>query len=138
MISMGFKIQQMTSMYEFEDGSDRRTRHYTVMGSGSRQNQNHIVIDLRDIAKSVEMHREALAKNSMAFEEMCAKEMFVAMSVNPELTPDILGRIYAVHIMLSTPEEIEDLIDDPGFLQYVGRKEYARLKPLYDQMESSK
>ena len=60
--------------------------------------------------------------------------MFVAMHVNSPLTRDILGRIYAVRVMLSNPEEIEPFLDDRDFLLYVGEQEYERIKPFYDEM----
>ena len=135
MPDMGFKIKDMLSMYKFERGSTRPSAHYTVVDPS--QVSEDVVVDLWDIRGSLKKHKAALAENAEAFFSMCSEEMFVAMYVNSTLTPDILGRIYAVRQMLASPEEMEPLVDDPDFLLYVGTQEYARLKPLYDKMGGS-
>ena len=131
---MGFKIQCMLSMYEFEEESGKKSAHYTLMDPTPQQIQDLVVVDLWDIRKSLERHKRTLAENAEAFFDMCAEEVFVAMSVNSTATLDILGRIYAVRQMLANPEEIGPLLDEPGFLRHVGEQEYARLKPSYDEM----
>ena len=47
------------------------------------------------------------------------------MAVNSPLVMEIFGRIYAVTNMISNPEEVEQYLDDEGFLLYVGEQEYA-------------
>ena len=130
---MGFKIQDMLSMYEFEAGSKEPSRHFTAIDQAPQHGQ-HMVIDLWDIRGSLERHKTALEENSELFSRICSQETFVAMHVNSPLTRDILGRIYAVRVMLSNPEEIEPFLDDQDFLLYVGEQEYERIKPFYDEM----
>ena len=130
---IGFKIQDMLSMYEFEAGSKEPSRHFTAIGQAPQHGQ-HMVIDLWDIGGSLERHKTALEENSELFSKICSQETFVAMHVNSPLTRDILGRIYAVRVMLSNPEEIEPFLDDQDFLLYVGEQEYERIKPFYDEM----
>ena len=130
---MGFKIQDMLSMYEFEAGSKKPSMHFTAIDQAPQHGQ-HMVIDLWDIRGSLERHKTALEENSELFSKICSQETFVAMHVNSPLTRDILGRIYAVRVMLSNPEEIEPFLDDQDFLLYVGEQEYERIKPFYDEM----
>ena len=111
---IGFKIQDMLSMYEFEAGSKEPSRHFTAIGQAPRQNGQHMVIDLWDIGGSLERHKTALEENSELFSRICSQETFVAMHVNSSLTRDILGRIYAVRVMLSNPEENRALPRRPG------------------------
>ena len=136
MLSMGFKMQDMLSMYEFDE-SGRRTKHYTMMRPTEQQTQNLVVIDLWNIKKSLDVHSKTLAENADAFSEIRAEEMFVAMQVNSPQVHDILGRMYALVQMLTNPGGSEPLLDDPRFLRYIGEQEYARLKPILDNMRKT-
>ena len=58
MLSMGFKIQEMVSMYEFDEASGKKTKHYTMMEPAPEVLRDLVVIDLWDIKKSVEKAQE--------------------------------------------------------------------------------
>lgn len=135
MLSMGFKIKEMVSMYEFDEVSGKLEQHYTMIDPEPEKLRDLVVIDLWDIKESVNRHRKTLAENAGIFSSMRAEELYVAMSVNTPLVKEIFGRIYAVSHMISSPEEMEPYLDDEGFLSYVGEQEYARLKPLFDKIE---
>lgn len=137
MLSMGFKIQEMVSMYEFDEASGKRAKHYTMMDPAPGALGDLVVIDLWNIRESVEKHRKFLEENTEIFSSMRAEELHVAMKVNAPWVMEVFGRMYAVQHMLLKPDEPEPLLDDPAFLSYVGKKEYARLKPLYDRMTGS-
>ena len=128
-------MQDMLSMYEYDE-SGRLTKHYTMMRPTEQQIQDLVVIDLWSLRESLEKHSRTLAKNADIYSEMRVEEMYVAMVVNSPLLPDILGRMYAFHQMLTNPEEDEPLLDDPKFLRYVGEQEHARLKPVFDNMRN--
>ena len=137
MLSMGFKIQEMVSMYEFDEASGKQTKHYTMMEPAPEALRDLVVIDLWDIKESVEKHRKILEENAEIFSSMCAEELYVAMSVNAPWVMGVFGRMYAIQHILLKPEEPELLLDDPAFLSFVGEQEYARLKPLHDGMTRS-
>ena len=82
MLSMGFKIQEMVSMHEFDEASGKQTKHYTMMEPAPEALRDLVVIDLWDIKESVEKHRKILEKNAEIFSSMRAEEMYVTMSVN--------------------------------------------------------
>ena len=136
MLSMGFKMQDMLSMYEYDE-SGRLTKHYTVMRPTDEQIRKLVVIDLWNLRESLERHSGTLAENADAYSEMRTEETYVTMKVNSSLAFDIIGRMYAFHQMLTNPEEDEPLLDDPKFLRYVGEQEYARLKPILDDMHKA-
>ncbi len=94
MISMGFKIKEMVSMYEFDEVSGKLGKHYTLIDPDPQKMQDKVVIDLWDIKESVDRHRKTLVENSEIFSSMRAEELFVAMSVNSPLVMEIFGRIY--------------------------------------------
>lgn len=135
MLSMGFKIQEMVSMYEFDEASGKQTMHYTLMNPPPGKFLNLVVIDLWDIKASVNRHRKTLEENAEIFSSMRAEELHVAMSVDMPWVKEVFGRMYAVAQMLASPEEIEQHLDDDDFLTYVGEQEYARLRPLFDKLE---
>ena len=137
MLSMGFKIQEMVSMYEFDEASGKQTKHYTMMEPAPEALRDLVVIDLWDVRGSVEKHRKFLEENAEIFSSMRAEELYVAMSVNAPWVMEVFGRMYAIQHILLKPEEPEPLLDDPAFLSFVGEQEYARLKPLYDEMTES-
>ena len=136
MLSMGFKMQDMLSMYEYDE-SGKMTKHYTVMRPTEQQIQDLVVIDLWNLRESLKRHSKTLAENADTYSKMRAEEMYVTMEVNSPLTFDILGRMHALHQMLTNPGEDEPLLDDPEFLRYVGEQEHARLKPIFDNMRKT-
>ena len=137
MLSMGFKMQDMLSMYEFDE-SGKRTNHYTMMRPTEQQIQDLVVIDLWNLRESLEKHSGTLAENADTYSKMFTEEMYVTMEVNSSLTFDILGRMYALQQLLTNPGgEDESLLDDPEFLRYVGEQEHARLKPIFENMRKS-
>ena len=137
MLSMGFKIQEMVSMYEFDGTSGKQIKHHTLMNPVQEVLMDLVVIDLWDVKRSVEKHRKFLEENAEIFSSICAEELYVAMSVNAPWVMEVFGRMYAIQHILLKPEEPEPLLDDPAFLSFVGEQEYARLKPLYDEMTGS-
>ena len=71
---MGFKIQDMLSMYEFEAGSKKPSRHFTAIDQAPRQNGQHMVIDLWDIRGALKGTKRLWKKIPNCFPEYAPRK----------------------------------------------------------------